>query len=204
MFDPNKKIISVFSEEEKKLMMEVESSLDRKLGEVNHVFRLPKPESYPRRFFVPDEKIKWSEDFSEYKPRYFVHQNVLKNDQTINPRGWANPEDISKVTKEIKSFEPRILFDKDGHPLNPRGRTGLKGRGLLGKWGPNFAVDIVLTRKNIETKKIEMLIIKRSDNFLQATPGGMIDMGESALEARQRELTEETGAEIDLSDMTEL
>ena len=29
---------------------------------------------------------------------------------------------------------------------NPIGRTGLRGRGLLGKWGPNHAADFILTR----------------------------------------------------------
>jgi hypothetical protein len=27
-----------------------------------------------------------------------------------------------------------------GAPINPRGRTGMKGRGLLGKWGPNHGL----------------------------------------------------------------
>lgn len=34
----------------------------------------------------------------------------------------------------------------NGRPLNPEGRTGLKGRGILGKWGPNHAADPVVTR----------------------------------------------------------
>lgn len=29
---------------------------------------------------------------------------------------------------------------------NPRGRTGLSGRGLLGRWGPNHAADPIVTR----------------------------------------------------------
>ena len=33
-----------------------------------------------------------------------------------------------------------------GAPLNPLGRTGLAGRGLLGKWGPNHAADPIVTR----------------------------------------------------------
>lgn len=34
----------------------------------------------------------------------------------------------------------------DGIPINPSGRTGVKGRGQLGKWGPNHAADPVVTR----------------------------------------------------------
>ena len=32
------------------------------------------------------------------------------------------------------------------HYRNPVGRTGLMGRGLLGRWGPNHAADPIVTR----------------------------------------------------------
>lgn len=35
---------------------------------------------------------------------------------------------------------------KNGFPMNPVGRTGIYGRGLLGRWGPNHAADPVVTR----------------------------------------------------------
>ena len=31
-------------------------------------------------------------------------------------------------------------------PLNPIGRTGLSGRGLLDFWGPNHSVEAIITR----------------------------------------------------------
>ena len=34
----------------------------------------------------------------------------------------------------------------NGLPRNPIGRTGLTGRGLLGRWGPNHAADPIVTR----------------------------------------------------------
>jgi ABC-type nickel/cobalt efflux system permease component RcnA len=39
--------------------------------------------------------------------------------------------------------ETEIQYDDHGLPVNPFGRTGLRGRGLLGKWGPNLAQDQV-------------------------------------------------------------
>lgn len=33
-----------------------------------------------------------------------------------------------------------------GLPLNPKGRTGIAGRGMLGRWGPNQRVTTVFTR----------------------------------------------------------
>lgn len=35
---------------------------------------------------------------------------------------------------------------KEKRPLNPVGRTGLTGRGLLGRWGPNHAADPIVSR----------------------------------------------------------
>lgn len=43
----------------------------------------------------------------------------------------------------------------DGRPLNPLGRTGLKGRGILGKWGPNHAADPIVSRwKVVENSRV--------------------------------------------------
>ena len=39
-----------------------------------------------------------------------------------------------------------LMFHHCVHFRNPCGRTGLKGRGLLGRWGPNHAADPIVTR----------------------------------------------------------
>ena len=39
------------------------------------------------------------------------------------------------------------VFDvTSSFPRNPVGRTGMVGRGLLGRWGPNHAADPIVTR----------------------------------------------------------
>ena len=43
---------------------------------------------------------------------------------------------VEKALIAAVKFDPR-----SGAPLNPRGRTGLRGRGKLGRWGPNRAAD---------------------------------------------------------------
>lgn len=35
---------------------------------------------------------------------------------------------------------------RDKYPLNVAGRTGIAGRGLLGRWGVNHAADPIVTR----------------------------------------------------------
>ena len=79
----------------------------------------------------------------------------------------------------------------DGVPLNPRGRTGLRGRGLLGKWGPNHAADPIVTR--YQGAQLQMVAIKRKDTGDWAIPGGMVDDGEMVSDTLRREFTEEAG-----------
>ena len=75
---------------------------------------------------------------------------------------WADPEDRSSLTfnqidgaVDRRSFEGHYRVDpSDRLPLNIKGRTGVIGRGLLGKWGPNHAADpIVTTWKRDEVRK---------------------------------------------------
>lgn len=45
----------------------------------------------------------------------------------------------------------------NGYPRNPIGRTGISGRGVLGRWGPNHAADPVVTRwKRLNNGRVEM------------------------------------------------
>ena len=87
-----------------------------------------------------------------------------------------------------------------GKPRNPRGRTGMTGRGTLGKWGPNQAADPIVTRWNPDDpdelqvpgpypspspsanpspNPNQVVAIKRGDTGDWALPGGMVDDGET-------------------------
>ncbi len=60
-----------------------------------------------------------------------------------------------------------------GRPVNIKGRTGVSGRGCLGRWGPNHGVDPIVTRWQkdfdqifcAENRKpvLEFVAIKRKD-----------------------------------------
>ncbi|MEZ4483102.1 MAG: NUDIX domain-containing protein [Syntrophotaleaceae bacterium] len=159
------------------------------------------PPEYPRRFNVADENMPWDVDYPEYAPVYYVAPVVLENDCTQKVGGWADPEDISQVEAlPSESFEGPILLDAEGRPLNPRGRSGLAGRGLLGKWGPNYAADPIITRVNQRFGDVEMLAIQRKDNGQWAIPGGMVDKGEAVSATLSRELKEEAGVELDFAE----
>ena len=99
---------------------------------------------------------------------------------------WADPEDLDKIPDtdplaERLSYEGAIRFDSQGFPVNPRGRTGMRGRGLLGKWGPNHAADPIVTRFHPLSGQLQMVAVQRHDTGRWAIPGGMVDAGEKVL-----------------------
>lgn len=54
----------------------------------------------------------------------------------------------------------------------------------------------------VENNNHEVLMIQRTDNGLWALPGGAQDIGESAVEAIQREVIEETGIKIEVTGLS--
>ena len=119
------------------------------------------------------------------------------------PPVWADPVDISKIDWTTR---PHYVFDKNGYPQNPVGRTGIVGRGILGKWGENTAGDPLITRwKRDKDNNIVMLhnmpvmqfvAIERTDggdggDGKYALPGGMVDKNELITYTIAREFSEE-------------
>lgn len=154
-----------------------------------------KHSSYPDRISVPAGTT-WANIYkTNYHPPYFVSPDLTGKD-------WADPEDISQVNNSpFFSCEGRISLDFQDRPLNPRGPTGLAGRGLLGHWGANFAADPIVTRLNPDGL-LELITIKRKDCGLWALPGGMVDKGERVTATLSRELGEESSANLSFDSAT--
>ncbi|WAR03096.1 NUDT9-like protein [Mya arenaria] len=171
-------------------------------------------EVYPRtqdvkRFIVPDDKVPWSVDFPEYDPIDYTSKSVAS--QPV----WADSPDPATIT--FNCIDKSCNSDRrsnegnyqviNGCPRNPRGRTGCKGRGTLGKWGPNHAADPIVTRwqrdSNNEIVKqdgkpvLEFVAVQRRDNGEWALPGGMVDAGENRTATLTREFGEEALNSID-------
>jgi len=158
----------------------------------------------PKRFQIPDNKTSWEESWSAYQPPYFTAKRVLENpDWADKELGDTNLNDIPKwnsIDGKISrvSYMGTYKLDEEGYPLNPVGRTGIRGRGVLGKWGPNHAADPIVTRwkrdstGELQSPKILQFIgIQRRDTGEWAIPGGMIDAGEDSGSALKREFFEE-------------
>ena len=105
------------------------------------------------RQLVSDEEVSWSIPVASYSPPEFTAPFVLT-------AAWADPDLGSegfspawncvdgKVNRE--SHGGPYLVSGEGRPLNPGGRTGLAGRGVLGRWGPNHAADPIVTRWQVD------------------------------------------------------
>ncbi|KAM4535190.1 ADP-ribose pyrophosphatase, mitochondrial [Fundulus diaphanus] len=162
------------------------------------------PESTVNRFPVPDDKVNWNQNWPQYNPVSYTAPAVLKKPS------WADPEigSFSPKFNAVDGAVDRTSFEgsyrvENGKPLNPFGRTGLTGRGLLGRWGPNHAADPIVTRWKVDasgakiihsaSKKpiLQFVSIKRKDCGEWAIPGGMVDPGEEVSLTLQREFSEE-------------
>ena len=146
-----------------------------------------------RRRNVPDALVPWSQPWRGYEPAYFDAAVVVANGRD-QPDGakWADPARPLEMRSELDArttysvgsgtslLADAVAFDeRSGAPLNPRGRTGLRGRGLLGKWGPNHAADPIVTRWEPLTGHLQVIAILRKDTHEWALPGGIVAAGES-------------------------
>ena len=159
--------------------------------------------SYPDRYAVSDAMVPWDVALSGYSPEDYTDARVLRASRAPNQGATASaPADPhytsaaearqarhghvpnrtlwQELHEERYSCEGPITFGKaDGRPLNPRGRTGLRGRGLLPQWGVNEAVDALVTRHHPRDHRLQFVAVMRPDGSW-AIPGGMLDAGEHA------------------------
>lgn len=168
--------------------------------------RLKTAAGYPERAKVPSDRQGWEKSFPGYNPPLYESTKVIAQDPSCNPKGSAHPANLAPdqfrelyQSGKLSGWVGEYGLDSEsGRPLNPFGRTGIAGRGLLFKWGPNKAADAIVTRIGPESGKLEILLILRASGEW-ALPGGFLNPDESSREAAVRELREETGLSVDFS-----
>jgi ADP-ribose pyrophosphatase len=153
--------------------------------------RAERPASYPPRQRISIDEGPWILDCPDYDPTYHVDPAVLANDSSKVPNGWADPEDVAKIGDELAT-RPAKQRDDLGRPLNPRGRTGIAGRGLLGYWGPNLSVAAVVIRKN-RAEELEILLGQSEDETELEMAKGFLHSGETPEECLRRVFGADTG-----------
>jgi hypothetical protein len=82
------------------------------------------------------EHCLWSTPYPEYKPTEFTHERILEQPDYADPK---DPKEIDwsqrRASLEYERQGKKMQFDAKGRPVNPIGRTGMTGRGRMGKWG---------------------------------------------------------------------
>jgi ADP-ribose pyrophosphatase len=150
------------------------------------------------------------------KVQWFEHDNVLKNfaKQDKCPVVWADPcaldmpEEVidlhldqrpmwnpsNQTLETVRNLTNMYIYHVKGKeailPFNPTGRTGTIGRGILGKYGPNHAVDALVTFMD-DGGVMWVFCILRADTKEWALVGGMVDPKEKRAAAVEREFREE-------------
>lgn len=151
-----------------------------------------RPASYPPRLRVSIDEAPWLLDCEEYDPPYHVDATVLRSDRTKVEGGWADPEDYDLMADGLAAIEARFR-DDDGRPLNPHGRTGIAGRGLLGLWGPNAAVAGLVIRSATESGDLEIVLGGYEERPDLALPQGFVLPGENLTATFARVMDSDTG-----------
>lgn len=154
--------------------------------------RSERPASYPPRHRISIDEAPWMLDCASYAPPYHVDPAVLESDRTKVDGGWADPEEFTQ-RRDLQRLADGKYRDDDGKPLNPHGRTGLAGRGLLGLWGANLSVQMLVARANPDSGRAEVLAGGREGSSLLEIPKGFVLPNEASEEAVHRVLVLETG-----------
>jgi len=156
------------------------------------------------RAAVPEDRVPWSVPWPDYSPTTFTAPFVPGKpwaDKELGEKGFKPKWNTLDGDINRASHQGEYLVE-EGRPLNIMGRTGLNGRGVLGKWGPNHAADPIVTRWKREEGQVvvhpdtgkqvlEFVAIQRKDTGAWAIPGGMVDPGEKVSVTVKREFMEE-------------
>jgi len=149
--------------------------------------RAQAPHNYPERQVISIDEAPWDSSCEHYDPPYFVAEIVLSSARSTNEAQWAHPEDWTEA-KDVANYGSATHFDEHGRPLNPAGRTGLRGRGNLGRWGENRAVAAIMTRPAVEGDGLEFLVCRPVSASAPELPRGLKFRDESSETALLRVL----------------
>ena len=155
-----------------------DSCVTKSIHPIHHLARYsPYPETNVQRVPIPDKFVPWEVMWIDYDPvaytkpktnfppdlQDFVDDDILLlqelqieeisstnpvlkwNSRVTNPAGIT----IDRQSWIMNDDGTNLLYKLDnGIPQNPYGRTGLRGRGILPRWGPNHYVILIVTRYN--------------------------------------------------------
>ncbi|KFD46508.1 hypothetical protein M513_12622 [Trichuris suis] len=113
---------------------------------------------------VPSYQRPWSVQNYTYNAKPWNEKCRFSDcDPDINSPGFApkfNKIDGKVNRRRIKACGENLTYEvSDGFPLNPAGRTGLTGRGMLPRYGPNHMMSVMFLWEKGDSK---VIVLKRS------------------------------------------
>ena len=157
--------------------------------------RIEKPADYPDRQVILIDEAPWNIDCDQYDPPYYVAPEVLATAKADERR--SHPENFEKAVELVDAGRSERKDDK-GRPLNPRGRTGLAGRGSLNRWGANPGIAAVVVCKAVDGAGLQFLVGKQAGHLGASLPCDLLELGESTSDGLRRILAASAG--LDLGD----
>ncbi|XP_078407809.1 transient receptor potential cation channel subfamily M member 2 isoform X2 [Cetorhinus maximus] len=142
------------------------------------------PDTNIERYPVPDEKVPWEVKFDGYTPPTYTAETAGDDHSTGSSKMKTAPKDGS----QDRDAGPNTNAVEESLPQNPKGRTGLGGRGKLRYFGPNHAMDPIITRfkrnsGNSATvkggKKVLEFLVVQYPGEDWTLPAGVLQSGET-------------------------
>jgi len=202
----NERIGEVSDMLSQRLKGKLKPSVDLWKGMVVH--KLSQTSPYPgteiERLVLTKDQVQWKHKMDEYKPPYFDNESIPHLDPTTPGEITFNQVDTAGVDRVSVAGRYSVV---GGFPRNPKGRTGLGGRGNLPRWGPNkMSITIVSRYKELSTGHgkdasmpggiinkngqpvLEVLLLKMEGSTHHVFPQGFMAPNETTRHAHQRVL----------------
>ena len=122
-----------------------------------------------------------------YADECHKYEDPEQTDNCGGQKGYIDvkdPKRISGMQRRKSAHRDTLELDRDGAPLNPVGLCGVRGRGLLNKWGPNWCVDVIVTM--IGADGATQVACLAGDNGDKKLPGVVQRSGEDMYQAAMR------------------
>ncbi|KAL5271968.1 hypothetical protein ACHWQZ_G000234 [Mnemiopsis leidyi] len=175
----------------------------------------PYPKTEIQRTPILDNQVPWKVSWPDYLPVDYTKDrpediNLHHHDDRTLSVSLIKSFNKQKDGINRKSYLGVYDLDPQGRPLNPRGRTGLTGRGNLKRWGPNHQGDVIVSRWQMDkTGKpvhhpddgrqiLEFVATRKQGQW--AIPGGRIIEGEKLVDTLEREFSEEALGSLDMTE----
>ncbi|XP_063691533.1 transient receptor potential cation channel subfamily M member-like 2 [Bolinopsis microptera] len=173
----------------------------------------PYPKTKIERTEVPDSHVPWKVVWEDYSPVEYSKKRPV--DKPHHHDDEALPMSLIKCFNKYrdgvnrKSFLGVYGIDEIGRPINPRGRTGISGKGNLKRWGPNLQGDVIVTRWQVDSngkpvrhpedgrQVLEFVAVRKQNQW--AIPGGRVVEGEKLVDTLEREFSEEALGSLDMN-----